>query len=167
MDTKKKSNTQLAKEARELGKRIFTGNVHDECQTNLFYTHNRQCVHCKDEREANNPPVQSRSPQSRIMTPEARAMYLGGASIDKIVKELRISKYTLRTHLQAEGILRSSGKRKGSTNKKDRRNKPSYNDLREQEESKYFTSSCDILSKAFKAPSLNTENVDADGHLSH
>lgn len=117
MEIKKVSNIQLAKKARSLGKTKFMGNTHDKCGTNIFYSHNRQCVHCREERRKANPLARTKYNRSKIVTDEARDLYLSGKPISYVVKTLNIDEISLRDSLRNEGVLRSRGKRKGHINK--------------------------------------------------
>ena len=85
--------------------------------------------------------------QPKPMTSEARKDYVAGATVREIMKTHGIEEHTIRDDLRAKNLLRSRGKRKGH---KAKANKPSYNDVKEQKESKHFASSIDTLNQAFR-----------------
>ena len=146
MDTKTKtSNRQMAREAREKEQRVFKGNVHDACRTNLFYTHNHQCVHCKDERDAGKPKMKPDDHPTRMMTSAARQMYIDGATILEVVDRHNLTEHTVRTDLKDKGLLRSRGKRKQHKMIVKRERNPSYNDKKERKESLSSRLTLDIM----------------------
>lgn len=150
-----KPNTHLAREAKAREERTFIGNTHAACGNNTFYTHNCQCVHCKDERDASNPKNRPKSTKSKVMTEEARLSYINGATVVEVVNLFHISEHTIRNDLKERGLLRSRGKRKQLVDKPRINRKPSYNDKVEQKESVGLFTAHSLFDKTLKSKNRN------------